>query len=128
MTFPNEYKGKPILKIGPLVFMLLKYSITSRNVNSIKIIRIPDTVTLIDHDAFYGVDNLSECYVGKNVQEIGYGAFSGCTQLYKVSLPSSVKVIDIEAFIGCEKLTIYCPKGSYAEQFACENDIPYIID
>ncbi len=128
MTFPSEYRGKPILKIGPLVFMLLKYSITSGNVSSVKILQIPDTVTIIDHEAFYGVDNLEKCFVGKNVREIGSGAFYGCAQLLNVSLPSSVKIIDKTAFQGCGKLTIYCPTGSYAEQFARENNIPYVTN
>jgi len=128
MTFPSEYRGKPILKIGPIVFMLLKYSITTHNVGSVKKLQIPDTVVLIDHEAFFGVDNLEECNVGKNVREIGIGAFYGCAQLLRVNLPSSVKTIDKTTFQGCEKLTIYCPKGSYAEQYAIENNIPYVTN
>lgn len=127
MTFPEEYKGKPVLKIGPLVLMLLKYSITSGNVSSVRIIKIPDSVELISHEAFYGVDNLEECYVGANVREIESSAFSGCTKLTNIYLPNSVKIIDKTSFKDSKELTIYCPAGSYSEKYAIENNIPFII-
>jgi len=124
MTFPAQYKKKPIVKIGPLVFMLLKFT---KEANSIRILRIPDSVEIIAHEAFFGADKLEECYVGKNVREIGDTAFYKCSKLIQVYLPSSVKFISKTAFEGCTKLTLFAPAGSYAEKFARENNIPFKI-
>jgi hypothetical protein len=30
--------------------------------------------------------------------------------------------------MGCRKLTIYAPAGSYAEQYAKENNIPFVAE
>ncbi|MCD8327602.1 MAG: dockerin type I repeat-containing protein, partial [Ruminococcus sp.] len=35
--------------------------------------------------------------------------------------------IGAEAFDGCDNLVIYCYSGSYAEQYAIENDIEYVL-
>lgn len=42
-----------------------------------------------------------------------------------ITIPNSVTIIGIEAFHGCYNLTIKCFNGSYAEQYAIENDINY---
>lgn len=117
ITFPDKHQGKPVVKIGSLVFGFY---------NSVRILQIPDSVTLINHSAFYGVDSLEECYAGTGVREIGEAAFCDCVNLSRLELPDSVTFIDKTAFKGCEKLTIYCPADSYAEQFARENGIPFV--
>ena len=39
-------------------------------------------------------------------------------------IPNSVTEFDSEIFTDCDKLTIYCHKGSAAEKYAKENNIP----
>lgn len=54
------------------------------------------------------------------------GAFYNCKNLKKIIIPKSVKDIWAYAFEGCPNLTIYTPKGSYAEQYAKANSIPVV--
>lgn len=103
MVFPDYYKRKPVLKISPLVLYPLRFSITGENIDSVKIIIIPESVELIEHEAFYGVVNLQEVHISKNVMEIAPSAFS-----------------------GCDKMSIYGYTDSYAEQYAEENGIPFV--
>ena len=42
-----------------------------------------------------------------------------------VVIPAGVTEIGSSAFDGCKKLTIHAPAGSYAEQYARENDIKF---
>jgi hypothetical protein len=65
--------------------------------------------------------------IPNNVTTIGSYAFSGCESLTSVTIPNSVTEIDYEVFFGCDDLTIYCYAGSYAESYAIENEIPYVL-
>lgn len=44
----------------------------------------------------------------------------------KVVIPDTVEVIESEAFYKCKNMTIYGYEGSYAEEYALENDIPFV--
>ena len=41
-------------------------------------------------------------------------------------MPDSVTSIDETAFDGSDSVVIFCAPGSYAEQYAEDNDIPFI--
>lgn len=58
---------------------------------------------------------------------IGYSAFSNNTQLKKIIIPKSTVSIDKTAFDNCPNLQIYCYKDSYAETFAKDNNISYVL-
>ena len=60
------------------------------------------------------------------VSFINIGAFANCTDLEKILIPASVTKIGEDAFKNCEKLTIFAPKGSYAETYARENGIQFL--
>lgn len=117
ITFPEEYKREPIVEINSLVFGIR---------GNARILRIPDSVLIIDSSAFYKLENLEECYLGNSVQKIGEAAFYDCTSLRLIEIPTSVTEIEENAFFGCGKLTIYGYAGSYAEQYAEENGIPFV--
>lgn len=70
-------------------------------------------------------------------------AFRGCTNLESVKIPASVTVMEgifneayfalqwqipRSPFAGCDKVVITCPKGSFAESYAKENQISYIYE
>lgn len=109
---------------------------------------IPQSVTHIGREAFSGCGALTGVTVPAGVEEIGDSAFSGCAGMMNVSIPDSVTRIGYNAFFGCKSLTgliipegvthivygafrscpnltIHAPAGSYAEQYAKENDIPF---
>ena len=58
---------------------------------------------------------------------IGSNCFNNCTSLEKAVIPSSVTSIAENAFDGCKNLTIYCYEGSYAQEYAEKNNIPYVL-
>jgi hypothetical protein len=74
-------------------------------------------VTRIADEAFKGTA-VTSVIVPDTVTELGWFAFADCTSLTSVTLPASVASIGYGAFDGCPNLTVYCPKDSYAAQFA----------
>ena len=71
---------------------------------------------------------LKAVVVMEGLQEIGARAFAGCAYLTDVCLPVSLSKIDTTVFLDCHKLTIHAPAGSYAEQYAKENHIPFVAE
>lgn len=75
------------------------------------------------------------------IKEIPGNTFCWCTSLKTIKLPNSVKKISAYkfdddknrlisdwAFVDCPNLTIHAPTGSYAEQYAKENHIPFVAE
>ncbi len=92
-------------------------------------IDIPGSVKSIGGDAFEYCDVLESVTIAEGCTEIGDGAFEYCWELSDVTLPASVTYIAKSAFDYCdEDLTIHCPAGSYAEQYAIAMKIPYDHD
>jgi len=72
-------------------------------------VTIPDSVTSIGKDAFYGAEKLSSVIIGSNVTSIGNGAFQNCTSLTSVTIPDSVTSIGANAFAGTGLTSITIP-------------------
>ena len=68
-------------------------------------ITIPNSVTSIGNYAFYECSNLAGIIIGDSLTSIGYKAFSGCTGITGITIPSSVTSIGYDAFYGCFGLT-----------------------
>ena len=66
---------------------------------------IPNSVTAIDVDAFYGCSGLTSISIPNSVTSIGNDAFSGCSGLTSISIPNSVTSIGSGAFFYCGGLT-----------------------
>ena len=67
--------------------------------------KIPDGVTKIDFEAFYGCRGLTSITIPDSVKEIGEDAFLECSGLKSIKIPNGVTRIGIGAFYGCEGLT-----------------------
>lgn len=116
VAIPSEIDGKKVTALGEGAFSYC---------TSLKSVTIPDSVTAIGNNAFYGCTSLTSLTIPHSVTEIWSSAFWGCTQLTSIIIPDSVTEIGEGAFEYCDSLTIYGNKGSYAEQYANENDIPF---
>lgn len=85
-------------------------------------VTVPDSivgypVTSIADDAFKGTP-VTSVILPDTVTHIGWFAFAECPSLTSVTLPASIISIDYGAFDGCPDVTVYCPKDSYAAQYA----------
>ena len=68
-------------------------------------VTIPNKVTTIEHEAFYGCSSLTSITIPNKVTYIGYSAFSGCSNLTSVIIPNSITYIGCHAFSDCSSLT-----------------------
>ena len=91
-------------------------------------VSLPNTLEEIGRSAFDGCKGLSDLALPGSVKRIGYCAFSGCEKLKSLTIPESIMEIQDRAFLACPNLTIHAPAGSYAEQYAKENNIPFVAE
>lgn len=66
---------------------------------------IPNSITTIGKEAFWGCRTLSSIDIPNSVTKIDNAAFGVCTGLTKLTLPNSVTTIGENAFYGCVGLT-----------------------
>ena len=66
---------------------------------------IPNSITSIENEAFYGCSGLTSVTIPNSVTTIGYDAFGGCSGLTSVAIPNSVTAINGGTFGGCSGLT-----------------------
>lgn len=131
-----------VKKIGKMAFSCC---------NDLKNLKIPGSVTKIGFSAFECCDNLEKVTIENGLNKISDSAFVFCKKLSEVIIPDSVEEIGESSFAACEslekliipksvvkigeyafdllndepKVTLYCKQGSYAEQYAKENNISY---
>lgn len=87
---------------------------------------IPNTVKEIAEYAFCNQKSLESIVIPDSVTKIGSGAFYNCSSLKSITIPASVKEMTSYTFRYCDNLTIYGYKGTYAEEFAANNSIPFV--
>ena len=68
---------------------------------------IPDGVTEIGDNAFYGCTNLTGIVIPPSVTSIEESAFYGCSSLSDITIPDSVTKIAAFTFEECENLTAH---------------------
>ncbi len=68
-------------------------------------ISIPDSVTIIDKEAFASCSNLTQINIPGSVISIGKSAFHHCDNLTQINIPDSVVTIEDSAFAWCKGLT-----------------------
>lgn len=88
-------------------------------------VRLFNHLKTIKARAFANCSSMTGVILPNSLTELGDEAFAGCTSLLTVKIPPNVTKIGNNAFAGCDKLTIYCEKGSFAEKYAYEKQIPY---
>lgn len=122
---------------------------------NLETVNMGNGVEIIEDSAFIGCSKLQNLTLSENLKEIMSGAFCACESIKKVTIPKGVTTLEEVAFGGCtsleeahipasvtemkgtgqsgvftdcSKLTIYAPAGSYAEQYAKDNGIPFVAE
>ena len=70
----------------------------------IESVEVPNTVTIIEANAFENCKKLKNITFNNVLVRIGYRAFSNCESIEKLNLPDSLTTIDTAAFLGCTSL------------------------
>ena len=96
------------------------------NCKQLKEITLKHGVKKIFWKAFAGCETLTCVELGEGTEMLGKEAFLNCTNLTDIYLPNSLMKIGDACFNGCMKLTIHAPSGSFAEQYAKENEIDFV--
>ena len=95
LTIPETIEGYPVTSIGGEAFY-------HANLTSIA---IPNSVTSIEHSAFFGCTNLTSITIPDSVTSIANEVFRDCTGLTSITLSNSITRIDDRTFRNCTTLT-----------------------
>ena len=111
-----DYCGNPLMNGGKLYLNgeLVENLVIPDEVTSIrsqafygytylKSVTIPDSVTSIGWWAFCKCDNLESVSFGNDITTIGNGAFGNCSSLKNIAIPDNIVSIG-QAFDGCDNL------------------------
>lgn len=117
-----------------------------RDCVSLKSLRLPGTLTVLEYQAFYRCESLREVVIPISVTELGMTAFAyctslvraevraeirnlpdwtfyGCTRLAEVSLPAYMTGVNEYAFHDCESLNVISYAGSKEDREKIVGDI-----
>ena len=108
-------------------------------------VAIPESFRFLANWSFADCARLQRVTIAEGLRSIGDLAFKDCASLQQVTLPESLTALGASVFSGCQMLkqlfipsgvtkiggvdvatTIYAPAGSYAIEYAKENDVPYM--
>ncbi|MBQ4467742.1 MAG: leucine-rich repeat protein [Firmicutes bacterium] len=141
MKIPAKLGKTPVFRIGARAFRTFK-SIKSvafengvKNIGEAAFARcpfieeldIPSSVMVIETNAFAKCTSLKKVRLEEGVTHLGEGAFRGCTALEEIYIPESIGMIEDDVFEGDSEVTIYCPKGSFAMEYAIDNGINFSV-
>ena len=93
--------------------------------SSLKEITLPQGVTNLNRGIFYNCTALEKIALPEGLTSIGATVFHGSTALLEITIPGSVTSIDETAFMYGNLSLVRAPLGSYAEQFAKNNNIEF---
>lgn len=88
-------------------------------------VKLPASTFYVDDEAFVGNSTIQAVVAPDGLQVIGTRAFADCANLKCITLPDSVSYIAEDAFENTPDVVIFASVGSYAWQWAEEQDIPH---
>lgn len=74
---------------------------------SLESVTVPENVTVLNENVFFGCDSLKEVKMTGKVTKISDMAFGNCNQLESVVIPASVTEIGDSVFTGEATLNVY---------------------
>ena len=103
VVIPSEIEGLPVTTIGERAFIYRNepFDICGK----ITSVDIPDSVTTIADNAFWGCRRLTHIKMTNRVSYIGEFAFNACDNLTSIDLPDSLTSISNGTFADCYHLT-----------------------
>lgn len=90
---------------------------------NLRSIRLPASIKEIRNYAFKSCKNLTQIQLSENLISMGREVFFGCENLTSLDLPNSLTSIGEDCFLNCPNLKLNCEYGSYAFQYAMENNL-----
>lgn len=94
---PSVLNNKTVTKISNGAF-------ANKFNENVEEVIIPNTITIIDDNAFKNCSVIERFSIGNSVQTIGESAFENCSNLIEVYIPSSVTLLGHKAFKDCSRL------------------------
>ena len=103
---------------------------------NLKELTIPGSVKVLGQNLFDGCTSIETVKIEEGVRELSYGMFYNCSNLKDIYIPGTVEKIDNKALNRAGwsgiypflEVTIHTPAGSYAEQYAKENEIKFVVE
>lgn len=89
---------------------------------------LPDCLASIGNMAFKGCLSLHKPWLPDQLKNIGDEAFHGCVSMGEIFLPAGITEIGEDAFADCGSLMIHCKRGTYAESYLKEHNLPFTVD
>ena len=107
-------------------------AVVSKYKGSDEIVYIPANVgghpvVALGEKAFTHCETVKTVYISDGIQELRWKAFWGCPNVKDIFVPESVDTIEDQAIQG-KKRQIHGVAGSCAEQYAKENNIPFVAE
>lgn len=142
----KKYKGTDENVVIPAVVTDIGKN-AFKECESIKEIKMSDSVVTIGTSAFYGCWQLQKIILSKNLTDIASMAFYDCESLTEITIPEKVKEIKSGTFLNCPDLQmvkmtekvgkihenaidcdipICAPLGSCAHKFAKKKGLPFV--
>ena len=114
------------IRIGSGIQYVGTYLFAFTNVTSVEF--APDgALSYIGPAAFYQCYYLQSIEIPSSVRHIGNNTFAGCPVLSKVVIPSETTAMHYNTFRNSAKATLYVVEGSYAQNYAINYNIPYVL-
>ena len=114
------------IRIGSGIQYVGTYLFAFTNVTSVE--SAPDgALSYIGPAAFYQCYYLQSIEIPSSVRHIGNNTFAGCPVLSKVVIPSETTAMHYNTFRNSAKATLYVVEGSYAQNYAINYNIPYVL-
>ena len=86
---------------------------------------LPGGLSRLEDEAFRGDESVQYVLLGEGTESLGDRVFDECGALRIVILPGSLTSIGSNTFSSA---VILCPEGSFADQYAQENGLQYVIE
>lgn len=110
VLIPDRVGGNQVTQLGEFLFSIKRKRSTpdqQRSVNNIEMITVPDGVKSLGSSLCQWSMGLKEIYLPASVIEIGENAFS--------------------TYFGEISITVHAPAGSYAEKYAKEHNMVFLV-